>query len=93
MRYKEREQKEVEKMNGVVSVMPYVASVSFALGSCMRNLKKMRMFFLFGGIVFIILFAMSDLRNSTNLANLLLNCFNVIMHTYNLIKEKVSNKS
>lgn len=66
--------------------MAYIASILFAVGSCCKSINKMRIFMLIGGIIFICLFAMSDLHNSNNLANLLLNCFNVAMHIYNLAK-------
>jgi hypothetical protein len=46
---------------------------------------------LIGGIIFICLFAMSDLSNSNNLANLLLNVFNVAMHIYRLTKQAIKN--
>lgn len=74
--------------------MAYIASILFAIGSCCKNINKMRIYMLIGGIIFIILFATSDLRNSNNLANLLLNCFNVVMHIINLVKsKKIFNKS
>ena len=57
--------------------MAYVASILFAVGSCCKNINKMRVYMLIGGIIFIVLFSTSDLSNSNNLANLLLNCFNV----------------
>ena len=68
--------------------MAYVASILFAVGSCCKNINKMRVYMLIGGIIFIALFSTSDLRNSNNLANLLLNCFNVAMHIINLVKSK-----
>ena len=68
--------------------MAYVASILFAVGSCCKNINKMRVCMLIGGIIFIVLFSTSDLSNSNNLANLLLNCFNVAMHIINLVKSK-----
>lgn len=75
--------------------MAYVASLFFAVGSFCKNIKAMRIAMLCGGAIFIAIFARSDLSDSTNLANLLLNVFNVIVHIVRLVQEKskkVSNK-
>lgn len=75
--------------------MAYVASLFFAIGSFAKSVKAMRIAMLCGGAIFIGIFARSDLSNSTNLANLLLNVFNVIVHIVRLVQErnkKVSNK-
>ena len=75
--------------------MAYVASLFFAIGSFAKSVKAMRIAMLCGGAIFIMIFARSDLSNSTNLANLLLNVFNVIVHIVRLVQErnkKVSNK-
>lgn len=72
--------------------MAYIASIMFAIGSCCKSADKMRVFMLVGGVIFIMLFSVSDLSNPTNLANLLLNCFNVIMHIFNLMKKLIDQK-
>ena len=71
--------------------MAYIASILFAVRSCCKSANKMRIYMLIGGIIFICLFAMSDLSNSNNLANLLLNVFNVAMHIYRLTKQAIKN--
>lgn len=68
--------------------MAYVASLFFAVGSFCKNIKAMRIAMLCGGVIFIAIFLRSDLTNSTNLANLLLNVFNVVVHVVRLIQEK-----
>jgi hypothetical protein len=66
--------------------MAYIGSMFFVIGSFVSNVKRMRYFYLVGALVFVIVFAQTDLSKSENLANLLLNSFNVILHVYNLSK-------
>lgn len=72
--------------------MAYVASLFFAVGSFCKNVKAMRIAMLCGGVIFIGIFVRSDLSNSTNLANLLLNAFNVVVHIVRLVQEKKGKK-
>lgn len=66
--------------------MAYIGSMFFVVGSFVSNVKRMRYFYLVGALVFVIVFAHTDLSKAENLANLLLNLFNVVLHTYNLSK-------
>ena len=66
--------------------MAYIGSMFFVIGSFVSNVKRMRYFYLIGALVFVIVFAQTDLSKSENLANLLLNSFNVALHIYNLSK-------
>lgn len=66
--------------------MAYIGSMFFVVGSFVSNIKRMRYFYLVGALVFVIVFAQTDLSKSENLANLLLNAFNVVLHVYNLSK-------
>ena len=66
--------------------MAYIGSMFFVIGSFVSSVKRMRYFYLVGALVFVIVFAQTDLSKSENLANLLLNLFNVFLHVYNLSK-------
>jgi hypothetical protein len=67
--------------------MAYIGSIFFVVGSFVSNIKRMRYFYLVGALVFVIVFAQTDLSKAENLANLLLNLFNVVLHIYNLSKD------
>lgn len=67
--------------------MAYIGSVFFVIGSFVSNMKKMRYCYLVGALIFVLVFAHTDLSKAENLANLLLNLFNVVLHIYNLSKD------
>ena len=67
--------------------MAYIGSMFFVVGSFVSNVKRMRYFYLVGALIFVSVFARTDLSKAENLANLLLNLFNVALHIYNLSKD------
>ena len=67
--------------------MAYIGSIFFVAGSFVSNVKRMRYFYLIGALIFVSVFAHTDLSKAENLANLLLNLFNVALHIYNLSKD------
>lgn len=67
--------------------MAYIGSIFFVVGSFVSNVKRMRYFYLVGALIFVSVFACTDLSKAENLANLLLNLFNVVLHVYNLSKD------
>jgi len=67
--------------------MAYIGSIFFVIGSFASNIKRMRYFYLVGALIFVLVFARTDLSKAENLANLLLNLFNVALHIYNLSKD------
>lgn len=64
--------------------MAYIGSALFILAGFCKDNKKMRVAYILGGLIFIVLFARSDLSNQTNLSNLILNSFSVLVHLYRL---------